>query len=146
MVYAPFPAGATPTAADMNTLIVQETMAWTALASVGAYTAGFSAGTPAPRMRKLMVAGAEVWEFEGRIAITSLTAGAGGIVTCFTFTTGFRTGSERGYMPYATSANLYAMFCAFKANGQLQIGLPTAAGNGCTSVSLDGIRITNPLV
>lgn len=146
MAYAPFPAGATPAANDLNTLIVQETMAWTALASVGAYTASFSAGTPAPRMRKLMVAGAEVWELEGRIAITSLTAGVGGLATAFTFNVGFRTGSERGYMQYCTSGNLYPMFTAIKSNGQLQIAIATAGGSSTTSVSLDGISITNPLI
>jgi hypothetical protein len=146
VVYAPFPAGATPTADDINTKIVSETMAWTALSSVGVYASGFSAGVPAPRMRKLMICGAEVWELEGRIAITSLTAGVGGLATAFTFNVGFRTGSERGYMQYCTSGNLYPMFTAIKANGQLQIGIATAGGSSTTSVSLDGIRITNPLV
>lgn len=143
MVYAPFFAGQKLPAADLDSLIVGETMAWTNLASVGAYTAGFSAGTPAPRMHALVEAGTPVWEFEGRIGITSITPG--GLATAFTFNLGFRPGSERGFMTYATSANLYAFFVAFKSNGQLSIGVPTAAG-GATSVSLDGVRITNPLV
>ena len=145
MVYAPFPAGATPTADDINTKLVQETMVWTALNLVGVYTAGFSAGVPAPRMHKVIEAGTEVWELEGRMAITSLTAGTGGLATAYTFNVGFRTGSERGYMQYCTSGQLYPMFTAIKANGQLQIGIATAGGSSTTSVSLDGIRITNPL-
>lgn len=146
MVYAPFAAGQRLTAGGLNTLLVQETMAWTPLSSLGSYGSGCSAGTPAPRMHKLVELGTEVWEFEGRIGYTSLTAGVAGILTVFTFNVGSRTASERGFMQYATSGNLYPMFTADKSNGQLQIGIATAGGNSSTSVSLDGIRITNPLV
>jgi hypothetical protein len=142
--YAPFPAGATPTANDLNTLIVQETMVWTALSSLGAYASGFTAGNPTPRMHKIIEAGTEVWEYEGKINIASLTAGAAGLATAFTFNVGFRPGSERGFMTYATSAGLYAAFLAIQPAGTLKVGVPTAAG-GAASASLDGIRITNPL-
>jgi hypothetical protein len=120
------------------------TMGWTALSSLGTYTGGFSAGAPAPRMRKSVdVDGTEIWDLEGRIGITSITPGVGGLVTAFTFNVGFRPTSERGFMTYATSAGAYAMFTAIKSNGQLQIAIPSPSG-GATSVSLDGVRITNP--
>lgn len=144
-VYTPFAAGQRLPAGSLDTLIVTETMAWTALSAIGAYASGFTAGNPTPRMRKLMVAGTEVWEYEGKINIASLTPGVGGLATAFTFNTGYRPGSERGYMTYATSANLYAMFLAIQTSGLLKVGVPTAAG-GAASASLDGIRITNPSV
>ncbi|CAG6392785.1 hypothetical protein NMG29_06690 [Streptomyces cocklensis] len=123
----------------------RETMPWTDLQSLGSWGPGFSAGVPAPRMQKTVEAGGtEVWKYEGHIAVASLTPGTGGIATAITFNTGYRPAVERGFMTYATSAGAYAAFTALKANGQLQVAVPTAAGSGTTSVSLDGVRITNP--
>lgn len=120
-----------------------ETMPWTALSSVGAFAGGYSAGTIAPRMRKIIDAGTEIWEFEGRIAgpVTMTT-----LATAFTFNVGNRVAHERGFMQYSTSAGLYAAFTAFTSAGLIQCAIPTAAGTNGTSLSLDGIRITNPLV
>jgi hypothetical protein len=121
------------------------TMGWTALSSIGSYASGFSAGSPTPRLRKRVdVDGTEIWDLEGKLTITSITPGTGGLATAFTFNPGYRPGSERGFMTYATSAGLYAAFMAIQPTGLLKVGIPTPAG-GATSASLDGFRITNPL-
>jgi hypothetical protein len=145
MVYTPFAAGQTLTAGQLNSLLVQETMAWTSLSSVGAFATGFAAGsTPACRMRKYLVMGVEVWEFEGRITVTgTLTANVD--TTCFTFNAGYRVGSERGFECVASASAFYPIRITIQSSGQLHIGVPTAAGSGITSFLLDGCRITNPL-
>jgi hypothetical protein len=140
-VYTPFAAGQVLTADQLNTLIVAETMEWTSLASLGAYASGFSAGNPAPRMRKIMMAGTEMWQYEGKINASGLAPAT--LTTAFTFNAGFRPGSERGFMTYATSAGFYAMFLAIQPTGLLRVGVPTASG-GAASASLDGVWITNP--
>jgi hypothetical protein len=142
MTYTPWVAGQRVTAGDIDSKIVQETMAWTALSSVGAYASGFSAGGPTPRMRKLMVAGIEEWEFEGRINISSLTANTN--VIAFTFNTGFRVTTERGFQLVGSNTGFYGVRCTFESNGQLMVGVPTAAGASTSGVLLDGISITNP--
>lgn len=142
-IYVPFTAGQVLTADQLNTLLITETMEWTNLSSLGSFGSGFTAGTPTPRMRKLMVLGAEEWWFEGRIGGT-VSSGTP-LTTCFTFSVGNRVAHERGFMTYATSAGLYAMFTAFTSAGLIQVSVPSAAG-GATSVSLDGVRITNPSV
>lgn len=141
--YAPFYAGQELAADDLNTDIVAETMPWTALATVGAYATNFSAGAPAPRMRKLMVAATEVWEFEGRI---NMTLAANTLTTAFTFNTGYRVGSERGFHQWGASLQFYPLFVAFESNGQVRVGVPTAGGAGGSAFTLDGIYITNPLI
>jgi hypothetical protein len=145
VVYTPFAAGQPLTAGELNSQLVQETMAWTPLASVGSFASGFAAGsTPACRMHKMLVMGVEVWEFEGRITVTgTLTANVD--TTCFTFNTGFRTGSERGFECVASASSFYPIRITFQSSGQLHIGVPTAAGSAITSFLLDGCRITNPL-
>ena len=143
MTYVPWLAGQTLTADDLDSLLIEETMAWTDLASLGSYATNFSAGTPAPRMHKLMVLGVEVWEFEGRINTTSLAAATN--TTVFTFNTGYRVAHERGFQQFASNSSFYGIRMAFESTGALQVGLPTAAGSSCSGFSLDGIVITNPL-
>ena|SRR5689334_13742576 len=146
MVYTPFLAGQRVTAGGLSTLIVGETMAWTNLTALGTFQSGFAASTtPAPRMRKLMVAGTERWEFEGRINVTgTLTANTD--TDAFHFNTGFRVGSERGYEVLGSSSNFYGLRLTFQSSGQLHVGLPTAGGSGTGSFLLDQITISNPLV
>lgn len=143
MTYTPFAAGQRLTAADLNTLLITETMEWTNLASVGAFASGFTAGSPAPRMRKVIKLGVEQWEFEGRINITTLAANTQ--VTAFTFSVGFRVAKERGFQQYASTTAFYGMRVGFTSAGLLAIGVPTGAGSGATGVLLDGIVITDPL-
>jgi len=144
MVYTPFTAGQRLTAGQLNSLLVQEIMPWTALASVGAYASGFSSDVPPARMRKISVLGVEVWEFEGRIKITSLAAGSA--VTCFTFSSGFRVTSERGFQQFASNTAFYGARLSFvAATGVMQVGVPAAAGSACSGFTLDGVCITNPL-
>lgn len=142
MTYTPWVAGQRLTAGDLDSKIVQETMAWTALASVGSYASGFSAGGPAPRMHKLMVAGTEVWEFEGRINITSLTANTNTVA--FTFNSGYRVTTERGFQCVGSNTGFYGVRVTFESNGQLMVGVPTAAGSSTSGVLLDHVTITNP--
>lgn len=142
MVYAPFPAGATPTADDLNNKIVQETMAWTNLASVGAYASGFAAATPPPRMHKLVVAGTEIWEFEGKVTAPSVAAGT--TVTALTFNVGNRVGSQRLVMSGGITIGGYAVFVVFNSSGTLQVLAPSGSGT-LTAFWLDNVRITNPL-
>jgi hypothetical protein len=143
MVYTPFAAGQTLPAGQLNSQLVQETMAWTDLSLVGNYVSGFTPGTPAARMHKLMVLGTEVWEFEGRINIASLTNNTN--ANSFTFNTGFRVGSERGFQCVGSNSGFYGVRVTFEPNGQLMVGVPASAGNLTTGVLLDGIYITNPL-
>jgi hypothetical protein len=143
-VYTPFLAGQRVTADGLNKLIVQELMPWTALASVGSFASGYTAGTPAPRMRKLLVLGVEVWEFEGRINIASLAAGTP--VTAFTFSSGNRVATERGFQQFASNTGFYGIRVAFAAaTGVMTVGVPSAAGSACSGFLLDEIIITNPL-
>lgn len=144
MVYTPFAAGQRLPAADLDSLLIQEIMPWTNLTSVGVFASGFSSDVPAARMRKLSVLGVEQWEFEGRIKVTSLTANT--LTTAFTFNSGYRVASERGFQQYASSTAFYGIRVDFIAStGVVSVGVPTAAGSTCSGFSLDGIIITNPL-
>ncbi|WP_329215306.1 hypothetical protein OG352_06560 [Streptomyces sp. NBC_01485] len=119
---------------------IVETMAWTNLSSIGSYAGGFSASTPAPRMRKLSMLGTEVWEYEGAIAISSLPAAT--TTTAFTFNSGYRPASGRGFATYNSSH--YATRVTVGTNGVLAFSVPTEAGSGVSKVWLDEMRITNP--
>lgn len=143
MTYLPWAAGQRLTASDLDSLLVQELMSWTDLSSVGAYASGFSAGTPSARMHKISVMGVEIWEFEGRINITTLTANTNTLA--FTFNTGYRVGTERGFQCVGSNSGFYGVRVTFESNGQLMLGVPTAAGSSTSGVLLDGFCITNPL-
>jgi hypothetical protein len=144
VVYTPFLAGQSLPAADLDSLLIQELLPWTNLASVGSFATNFTAGTPAPRMRKLNVLGVEVWEFEGRINISSLAAATP--VTAFTFSAGFRVASERGFQQFASNTAFYGIRVSLVAStGVMQVGVPASAGSACSGFTLDGMVVTNPL-
>lgn len=115
-------------------------MDWTALSSIGSYAGGFSASTPAPRMRKLSVHGTEVWEYEGAINVSSLPADT--TTLAYTFNSGYRPANGRGFMTYSSSH--YAVRTTVAADGKLSFSVPAAAGSGVSKVWLDGMRITTP--
>src|SRR5690348_15273105 len=144
MVYTPFLAGQKLTADDLDSDLIEELMPWTDLSSVGTFAGAFSADVPPPRMHKVRVLGVEVWEFEGRVKITSLAAATP--VTAFTFSAGNRVTSERGFQQFASNTAFYGIRVAFAAGtGILQVGVPASAGSTCSGFTLDGIAITNPL-
>ncbi|MGW2048527.1 hypothetical protein ACWCPF_25595 [Streptomyces sp. NPDC001858] len=117
-----------------------ELMAWTAITSLGSFAGGFSASSPAPRMRKLSILGVEVWEYEGRITASSLSAAT--TTTMFTFNVGHRPASGHGYMTYNSSH--YASRVTISQTGVMSVSVPAEAGGSVTTIYLDGIRITNP--
>ncbi|MFI1928363.1 hypothetical protein [Streptomyces sp. NPDC020377] len=117
-----------------------ETMPWTNLSSLGSYAGGYSASTPAPRMRKLSMLGTEVWEYEGAITVGTLNAAT--TTTAFTFSAGHRPASGRGFS--TCNSSHYATRVTVNTNGTLAFSVPTEAGNGVNKVWLDGMRITNP--
>lgn len=115
-------------------------MDWTALSSLGSYAGGFTASTPAPRMRKLSIHGTEVWEYEGAINVTTLPANT--TTLAFTFNSGHRPANGRGFATYNSSH--YGTRVTVAADGKLSFSVPTEAGSGVSKVWLDGMRITNP--
>jgi hypothetical protein len=115
-------------------------MDWTVLSSVGSYSSGFSASTPAPRMRKLSVVGTEVWEYEGAINVSSLPVET--TTTAFTFGAAHRPANGRGFIAYNSSH--YGARVTIASDGKLSFSVPTGAGVNVSKVWLDGIRITNP--
>lgn len=118
-------------------------MDWTALTSLGSFTAPFAAGGRAPRMRKISQQGTEIWELEGTIT-TGASWTANSAQTVFTFSAGYRPASERGFATYAAGSAFYPIRVGIMSTGIMALGAPTAAGTGVTSVYLDGCRITNP--
>ena len=127
---------------DGTSWIAQPTtvMDWTALSSLGSYQSGFTASTPPPRMRKISLLGTEMWEYEGAIAITSLPAAT--TTLAFTFNSGYRPVTGRGFVTYNSSH--YGTRVTVATDGKLSFSVPTEAGSGVTKVWLDGMRITNP--
>lgn len=115
---------------------------WTTLttASLGSFSSGFSASTPAPRMRKIVAQGTEVWEYEGAITINSLLAAT--TVNVYTFTSAYRPSNGRGFVVYNSSH--YGARVTIGADGKLNISVPSEAGSNVSKVWLDGMRITNP--
>ena len=127
---------------DGTSWIAQPTtiMDWTALSSLGSYAGGFSASTPAPRMRKISLLGTEIWEYEGAINVTSLPAAT--TTTAFTFSASYRPVNGRGFTTYNSSH--YGTRVTVASSGALTFSVPTEAGSGVTKVWLDGMRLTNP--
>lgn len=115
-------------------------MDWTPLTALGTYASGFSAALPAPRMRKFQEHGAEVWELEGRVEVSSLAPATTKLG--FTFGVAHRPSNGRGFMTYNSSH--YATRVTWAANGQLTVSVPREAGSAVTNIWLDGVRITNP--
>lgn len=122
--------------ADGNFTVLMD---WTPLTSLGSYTAGFSDGIPTPRMRKILLLGSEVWEFEGEISISSFTAGTA--VTAFTFNAGHRVADTRGCHVFEKNGGFYGVRLALLSDGVMQLAAAGTPG----AVLLDDVRITNPL-
>lgn len=115
-------------------------MDWTPLTSLGGFSPGFSAGTPVPRMRKLVSMGTEVWEYEGRINIASLTPAT--TTTMFTFSGAHRPTNGRGFQVYNSSH--YGARLTITQTGPMLVSVPSEAGSGVSTVYLDGVRVTSP--
>ena len=142
--------GETVTAALMNQEIrdgfaatLRETMAWTAISSLGAFGTNFTAGTPTPRMRKYVHLGTEVWEYEGRINASAFAAST--TLTMFTFNVGYRPAQERGFSSYGAGSIHYPIRVGFQTSGIILGSVPSAASTGTSGIWLDGCRITNPV-
>lgn len=118
-------------------------MDWTPLTSIGSFASGFSASaSPPPRMRKVSEKGTEVWEFEGRIAITSGSLPAATTTTAYTFNSGYRPANGRLFAGHNSSH--YATRVTFASSGALTLSVPTEAGSAVTNAWIEGMRITNP--
>jgi hypothetical protein len=146
VVYAPFLAGMKITASRLNSLLIEETMAWTDLDDIGNFATNFSAAaSKPPRMRKLMVMGTEVWEFEGRITVSGSALPANTTTTMFTFDSGYRVTVEHEFATGGSSSDHFPVRLGFMASGTLTASVPTEAAGGTTTVWIDGARITNPV-
>lgn len=145
MPYVPFLAGRELTADLLNTRLIEEVMGWTPIDDIGNYAAGFSAGGDTPRMRKVKILGVERWEYAGRINCVAGTIVANVNTTVFTFDVGFRPTTERGWPLIGSNTLFYNLRNTISSAGVWQAGLPTAAGNNCTGIYLEGAYIENPL-
>lgn len=121
-----------------------QTMGWTSVNSIASLAAGVTADTDVPpRMRKYILFGTEVWEFEGRYNFTGFTFGSTHIETAFTLNTGYRVTKERSFFVGSGPAGNTAIRITFQISGSVQIGRLV---DGSTYFRLDGLRITNPLI
>ncbi|MFE5591438.1 hypothetical protein [Streptomyces sp. NPDC056549] len=145
MVYTPFAAGEIITAGKLSSRLIEEVMEWTAFTDIGSFTAGFSAATLTPMMRKLRVLGQDRWEFKGRIAVVAGTIVANVNTTCFNFNAGYRPAFEHGYQLAGGTTGFYGVRTTLQPSGALQVGLPTAAGNNANGILLDGLHIDAPI-
>ncbi|MGW8988726.1 hypothetical protein ACWGRF_02125 [Streptomyces zhihengii] len=143
MPHVPLLAGQLATPDAVATSTVKLLMDWTPIDDIGNFATNFSAAPVAPRMRKLLELGTEVWEFEGRIncANGSVTAST---VTMFTFDVGHRVGWEREFAAGASTSAHYPARLGFMASGTMTISIPSAAGTTTSVIWLDNLRITNP--
>lgn len=142
VAYAAIVAGQDVTADDINGLI-QVTMPWTDLSSLGTFGGAFSNGPRTPQMQKVWYAGTETWNLQGRISASAFAAAT--VLTLFTFNTGFKVGSEREFSVGGSNSAHYPVRLGFLNDGSMTASVPTAAGSGTNGVWLDGISITNPL-
>lgn len=143
MAYTPFLAGWELTADRLNTRLVQEVMEWTALTSIGSFSANFSASTDTPRMRKIKILGVERWELAGRVNVTTLAANTN--TSMYTFNVGYRTAFEHVFPLGGSNTLFYSVRGSIAATGVWSVGVPTAAGAGTSAIFLDGLYIDNPL-
>jgi hypothetical protein len=145
MVYAPFSAGQILTASDLNTLLMQETMAWTPLASLGSFGANFSANaTRVPMMRKVMFLGTEVWHFKGSVNASAFAANSTLTVFTFTSTTNWVL-SEREIQNSGTGNGSYSVRLGLQSAGTMTASVPTAASSGTNGFWIDG-EVVDPLL
>ena len=142
MSYTPFLAGQKITADLLNTRIIQVTMDWTPLTSLGSYQGGAADGTPVARMRKFLFMGTEVWEFEGRVTIPTLAGGSS--LAWFQFSATPFISGERGFFCYGFGST-YAHRVGFVSSGQCRVQTPAGSTGSSTGFLLDGCYVTNPV-
>jgi hypothetical protein len=143
--------GETVTAALMNqeirdgfTATLQETMAPTALSTLGTFGTNFSAGTRVPRMWKYVLSGRPIWEFDGLISASAFAANT--THNMFTITsTSNRVAAERQFSAGGAQSGHYPVRLGFTSAGVITGSVPTAAGATTSIVWLDGVRIVDPL-
>ncbi|XUM01219.1 hypothetical protein ACQ86F_31565 [Streptomyces venezuelae ATCC 10712] len=148
MVYAPFAAGEIITAGKLGSRLIEEVMEWTAWTDIGSFAAGFSAATLTPMMRKVRILGQERWEYKGRIAVTAGSLVANTNTTIFTFNGGtpvYRPAFEHGFQKAGGTTLFYGVRFTLQPTGQVQVGVPTAAGNNANGIMLDGLFIDAPI-
>ncbi|MFG2900984.1 hypothetical protein ACGFZH_28345 [Streptomyces zaomyceticus] len=145
MVYTPFAAGETLTAGKLNSRLIEELMEWTPFTDIGTFSAGFSAATLTPMMRKIRLLGQERWEYKGRITVVAATIAANVNTTAFTFNTGYRPTTEHGFQKAGGTTGFYGVRMTLQTSGQLQVGLPTGAGNNTNGIMLDTCYIDAPI-
>lgn len=143
VAYVPFLAGRELTADLLNTRLIEEIMEWTPLDDVGNFSAGFTAASDTPRMRKVRILGVERWEYAGRVNIAALTANTDTLM--FTFDVGFRPVTQHVFPLGGANTLFYTIRGSLPSSGGWTVGVPTAAGNGTSAVFLDGLYIDNPL-
>jgi hypothetical protein len=144
-VYTPFAAGQRLTAGGLNTLLVQETMPWTNLATLGSFGTNFSAGAQTPQMRKFVEAGTEMWEFRGTINASAFAVNT--VLTMFTLSVATptnRVASEREFSAQAAQSGHYSVRLGFMTNGTITASVPAAAPTTTSVVWLD-CQIISPL-
>ncbi|MFF3843484.1 hypothetical protein [Streptomyces sp. NPDC001930] len=148
MVYTPFAAGELLTAGKLNSRIIEELMEWTPFTDIGTFSAGFSAATLTPRMRKVRILGQERWEYQGRVSVVAGTLVANVNTTIFTFNGGtpiYRPTFEHGFQKAGGATAFYGVRMTLQPSGQLQVGVPTAAGNNTNGILLDACYIDAPI-
>lgn len=143
MTYVPFLAGRELTADLLNTRLLEVIMDWTPIDDIGNFSASFSASGDVPRMRKVRVLGVERWEFAGRVTVAALTANTTTLM--FTFDVGYRPATEHGWPMVGSNTGFYSVRGTISSAGLWNVGVPTAAGNSCSAIFLDGCYIDNPL-
>ncbi|MFE6816854.1 hypothetical protein [Streptomyces sp. NPDC057677] len=145
MPYIPFLAGELLTAGKLNSRLFEEVMEWTPLTTLGSFTAGFSAATLTPMLRKLRVLGQDRWELKGRISVVAGTLVANVNTTAFNFSAGHRPTFEHGWQLAGGTTGFYGVRTTTQPSGALQFGVPTAAGNNTNGILLDGLFIDGPI-
>lgn len=119
---------------------------WATLSSLGTFQSGYTAGTPSPRVRKIMYLGTEVWEMKGRINFSAATTGS----TIFSFT----GGSSSAYAPSiehnfgipggSGSSNTTVIRFYWNASGNMGASTISPAGS-FSYITLNAFRIVGPL-
>ncbi|MEU2077096.1 hypothetical protein [Streptomyces sp. NPDC013489] len=152
VAYVPFTAGEYPTADKLNSRILQETMEWTPFSSIGSFSAGFSAATHTPMMRKVLMLGGVRWEYKGRITVANGTIVANVNTTGFTFNATavggvplYRPTFEHGWPLVGGSTGFYPIRCTLSTGGLLQFGLPPGSPSTTSGILLDGCYIDAPI-
>lgn len=118
---------------------------WTTLAALGSFSSGYTAGTPTPMVRKIMLLGTEVWEMKGRITFGGSTTGG----TIFTFTggssSGFAPTIEHNFgVPGGQGSSTNTVLRGYWSTGGT-IGIGATGTGGFSYITLNPYRIVGPL-